>query len=52
MGKTYKRNQSWKPPKCGKDFKNFKKSNKFKNWSDKPHHILKSGEVDKNITIE
>lgn len=37
MGKTYKRNQSYRP-KRGKNFKDFKKSNKFKKWNDKPHH--------------
>jgi hypothetical protein len=40
MGKTYRRNESFKPK--GKDFKRFKKSNKFKKWDEKPHHSLKN----------
>jgi hypothetical protein len=40
MGKTYRRNQSLKPK--GKDFKRFKKSNKFKKWDEKPHHTLRT----------
>ena len=39
MGKTYRRNESFKPR--GKGFNKFKKSNKFKKWHDKPHHVLK-----------
>jgi hypothetical protein len=39
MGKTYRRDQSFKP-KGGKDFKKFKKSNKFKKWDEKPHKHL------------
>jgi hypothetical protein len=41
MGKTYRRDQSYRP-KGGKDFKKFKKSNKFKKWDEKPHHTLKN----------
>jgi len=37
MGKTFRRNDSYKPK--SKDFKKFKKSNKFKKWNDKPHHL-------------
>lgn len=36
MGKTFKRNEAFKPK--GRDFKKFKKSNKFKKWNEKPHH--------------
>lgn len=39
MGKTYRRNQSFKPK--GKDFKRFKQSNKFKKWDEKPHRHLR-----------
>lgn len=39
MGKTYRRNQSFKPK--GKDFKRFKQSNKFKKWDEKPQHHLR-----------
>lgn len=39
MGKTYRRNQSFKPK--GKDFKRFKQSNKFKKWDEKPHKSLR-----------
>ena len=39
MGKTFRRNESYRP-KGGKDFGKFKKSNKFKKWHDKPHHPL------------
>lgn len=42
MGKTYRRNQSFKPK--GKDFKRFKKSNKFKKWDEKPHHALRTAD--------
>ena len=35
MGKTYRRGKSFKP-KSEKDFVNFKKSNKFKNWDENP----------------
>lgn len=38
MGKTYRRNESFKPK--GKDFKRFKQSNKFKKWNEKPHHTI------------
>jgi hypothetical protein len=40
MGKTYRRNQGPKVRVKGKDFKNFKKSNKFKKWDVKPSHTL------------
>jgi len=50
MGKTYRRNQSFKPK--GKDFKRFKKSNKFKKWDEKPHHSLKSVDEPNLITDE
>jgi len=42
MGKTYRRNQSFKPK--GKDFKRFKQSNKFKKWDEKPHKPLRAGD--------
>lgn len=42
MGKTYRRNQSFKPK--GKDFKRFKQSNKFKKWDEKPQHALRSAD--------
>jgi len=35
MGKTYRRGKAFKP-KSDKDFDNFKKSNKFKTWNEKP----------------
>lgn len=37
MGKTYRRNQPFKVK--GKDFKQFKKSNKFKKWNEKTHRV-------------
>jgi hypothetical protein len=42
MGRTYRRNESFKPKV--KDLKRFKKSNKFKRWDEKPHHSLKNVE--------
>lgn len=47
MGKTYRRNQSFKPK--GKDFKRFKQSNKFKKWDEKPHHSLRASD-EPNVT--
>ncbi len=47
MGKTYRRDQAFKPK--GKDFKVFKKSKKFKNWNAKPHHTLSP---DKETVVE
>jgi hypothetical protein len=49
MGKTYRRNQSFKPK--GKDFKRFKQSNKFKKWDERPHHSLRNNE-EPSITPE
>jgi hypothetical protein len=48
MGKTYRRDES-RRPRGGKDFKRFKKSNKFKNWDDnsKGHiHIVVESDKD------
>jgi hypothetical protein len=36
MSKTYRRDSNYRP-KGGKDFKKFKKSNKFKKWNDRPN---------------
>lgn len=46
MSKTYRRNQTFKPK--GKDFKIFKKSNKFKKWNEKPHHHNLHSDSDKD----
>ena len=40
MGKTYRRNQGYRPKSGGKDFKRFKKSNKFKKWEEKSSHSV------------
>lgn len=51
MGKTYRRNESFKPK--GKNFNTFKRSNKFKKWHDRPTHSLKPADEIKNtITPE
>jgi hypothetical protein len=50
MSKTFRRNESYRPK--GKDFKKFKKSNKFKKWNDKPHHPLPTTEPVKDIETE
>lgn len=41
MGKTYRRDGGYRPKNGKGDFKKFKKSNKFKNWDEKPKHSLK-----------
>jgi hypothetical protein len=50
MGKTYRRDNSFKPK--GKDFKKFKKSNKFKKWNEKPHHSRPQGDNEKETTFD
>jgi hypothetical protein len=49
MGRTYKRGQPFKTK--GKDFNDFKKSNKFKKWKEKPHHNHIPTE-EKDVVIE
>lgn len=51
MGKTFRRNESYRP-KGGKDFSKFKKSNKFKKWKEKPHHALPSVEPVKDVETD
>ncbi len=50
MSKTYRRDSNYRP-KGGKDFKKFKKSNKFKKWNEKPHRF-NHNEPPKDIETE
>lgn len=51
MGKTFKKNNPHRP-KSGKEFKEFKTTNKFKKWNKKQNHFVPKEDNEKDVFID